>query len=218
MKLGRIAAFLVVASAAALAVTPEEAALRIEQKIRSLRSLTADYEHLYYSMMISDPLSERGTFAFSPPDRMRWESLEPERQIFIYKDGVFQLYIPAENQLIRSRSSGEKYESEILAIFTGTKSLRDDYTVESSPFPTDDPGAVQIKLTPKKEGDFAYILLEADPGDWLIRKAVFFDDTGNKQEYRFSRIRTGRKLSPRLFELAVPQECEILEQDAGAGD
>ncbi len=216
MKFKRMAILLLFASATALAVTPEEAAIRIEQRLRSLRSLTANFEHLYYSMTVSEPLSERGTFHFEPPDRMRWDSLEPERQIFLYKGGVFQLYLPGENQLIRSRSSGEKYESEILAIFSGTKGLRDEYVVESSPFPTDDPKSVQIKLTPKKEGEFTYILLETDPRNWLIRKAVFFDGAGNKQEYRFSRIRIDRKLSPGLFELTVPPGCEIIEQDRGA--
>ena len=212
VNLRKIFLVLIFAAQTAFAIPPGEAALRIERKLGSLHSLRADFEHLYYSMTASEPLSEKGVFIFAPPDRMRWDSREPERQIFLYKDGAFLLYLPDENQLLRSRTSGERYESEILTILSGAKSLRDDYIVEESPFPTDDPKAVRIKLTPKKDGEFAYILLEADPKSWLIRKAVFFDGAGNKQEYRFSRIEADPKLPMNAFELDIPRDCEIIEQ------
>ncbi len=198
----------------AFAVTPQEAASRVEARLRSARSLRSEYEHLYYSMTASEPLREKGRLLFQKPDRMRWDSREPEAQTFLFKDGLFLFYIPAEKQLIRSRASGDRSELEILSLLSGQKSLSEAYVVDESPFPTEAKGAVQIRLTPKVEGEFTYILLETDAETWLIRKAVFFDWAGNKQEFRFSRIEVDPRLAPDLFDLRVPPGTEIIENDA----
>lgn len=196
------------------AVTPGEAASRIEARLRKATTLRSEYEHLYYSMTASDPLREKGRLLFQKPDRMRWDSREPEAQTFLAKDGLILFYIPEEKQLIRSRASGDRSEFEILALLSGRKSLTDAYVVDDSPFPTEVKDAVQIRLTPKVEGEFTYILLETDTSTWLIRKAVFFDWAGNKQEFRFSRIEVDPRLAPELFDLKVPPGTEVIEDDA----
>jgi outer membrane lipoprotein carrier protein len=195
-------------------VSPEEAAARIEARLHSLKSLRSEYEHLYYSMTASEPLLEKGTLYFQKPDKMRWDSREPEEQIFLYSGGTYSFYVPEEKQLIRRRSAGDKVESEILALFTGSRSIRDGYAVESSPFPSDNARAVQIKLTPREEGEFTHILLETDPESWFILKAVFFDWSGNKQEFRFTGIRIDPRFAPGLFDLKVPEDTEIIEDGA----
>jgi outer membrane lipoprotein carrier protein len=214
MRFPAIALALLGAAVSASALTPHEAASRIEARLQAARSLRSEYEHLYYSMTASEPLREKGRLLFQKPDRMRWDSREPEAQTFLYKDGLILFYIPGEKQLIRSRASGDRSELEILSLLSGQKSLTDAYLVDESPFPTDARNAVQIRLTPKVEGEFTYILLETDAATWLIRKAVFFDWAGNKQEFRFSRIEVDPRLSPDLFDLKVPPGTEIIEDDA----
>jgi outer membrane lipoprotein carrier protein len=193
--------------------TPEEAALKIETKLHSIKSLQSDYEHLYYSMTASEPLSEKGKLYFQRPDRMRWDSREPEEQTFLSKDGTYLFYIPEEKQLIRSRGSKDRFESEILALFSGSMVFLDSYLIEAGSFPTDNVGSVQLKLTPKKEGEFTYILLETDLKSRLIQKAIFFDWAGNKQEFRFSRIKVDPRFPPDLFDLRVPPDTEIIEDE-----
>ena len=214
MRFPAIVLALLGAVVSASALTPQEAASRIEARLRAARSLRSEYEHLYYSMTASEPLREKGRLLFQKPDRMRWDSREPEAQTFLTKDGLILFYIPGEKQLIRSRASGDRSELEILSLLSGQKSLTDAYLVDESPFPTDARNAVQIRLTPKVEGEFTYILLETDAATWLIRKAVFFDWAGNKQEFRFSRIEVDPRLSPDLFDLKVPPGTEIIEDDA----
>jgi outer membrane lipoprotein carrier protein len=200
------------------AVTPEEAASRIEARLRSLKSIRSEYEHFYYSITASEPLRERGTLYFQKPDRMRWDSREPEEQIFLYSGGTYSFYVPEEKQLIRRRAADDRYESEILALFSGTRPIRDSYIVEDGSFPSENPRAVQIKLTPRTEGEFTYILIETDPGDWFIRKAVFFDWSGNKQEFRFTGIRLDPRIPPGIFDLRVPPDTEIIEDQAGPAE
>ena len=203
----------IAAAWSAAADTPEAEALKIEAKLRSIRSLQADYEHLYYSMNTSEPLSEKGKLYFQRPDRMRWDSQEPEEQTFLSKDGTYLFYIPGEKQLIRSRGSKDRFESEILALFSGSMVFLDSYLIEAGSFPTDGAGAIQLKLIPRKEGEFTYILLEADSKNRLIRKAIFFDWAGNKQQFQFSRIKVDPRLPPDLFDLKVPPDTEVIEDE-----
>lgn len=205
--------FLSCLSTAKAAVSPQQAVANLEKRLVGLRSLQADFEQLFYSMSVSTPLKRHGRFYFQKPDLMRWEYAEPEKDVFLYRDKVFSYYIPEDNQLFRSRASRETYESEILTLFSGAARLADDYTVEDSPFPTEAGNVRQVKLTPRREGGYSYILLEIDASAWLILKAVFFEWAGNKNEFLFSRIKVDPRLPASVFELRVPPDCEIIEEE-----
>ena len=194
--------------------TVEDIALKVERKLRSVQSIQSNFSQIYHSSSVSTPLIEKGKFYFKKPDLMKWEYKDPEEKIFIYKEGVFLLYIPEDKELFRSYSSKEKYESEILSILSGKRRLNDNYLIEPSPFPSENKKARQLKLTPREEGEYTYILLEIDEKTWLIRRAIFFDWAGNKNEFEFSQIKTDVRLSKKVFELRVPADVEIIEDES----
>jgi outer membrane lipoprotein carrier protein len=191
--------------------TPQAAALNIERAFASLRSLQADFEQSYFSASLATPLVERGKLYLQKPDLMRWEYLEPERNIYLYKEGVSQAYFPDDNQLYRHALSPEERDWAVFSLLTGRAGITDTYTVEPTEFPSERKFPVQIRLTPKTEGEISYILLEADPKTWLLDKAVFMDWAGNKQEFRFSRLKLNPRLEARIFELDVPADCEVID-------
>src|SRR4030066_467938 len=172
---------------------PQAVAWNIEKAFASLRSLQADFEQSYFSASIATPLVEKGKLYLQKPDLMRWEYLEPERNIYLYKEGVSQAYFPEDNQLYRHALSPEEKDWAIFSLLTGRAKIADTYIIEPAEFPSDRKSPVQIKLVPKAEGEVSYILLEADPETWLLDKAILLDWAGNKQEFRFS----GLKLNPR---------------------
>lgn len=193
--------------------TVDDVVLNVEKKLRSLRSLQANFSQVYYSSTVSTPLNEKGKFYFQKPDWMRWEYKDPEEKIFLYKEGTFLMYFPEDKEVIQSDLSKEKYESEILTLLSGQKKLKDDYTVEFSPFPSDSQKTWKLKLTPKEESDYTHVLLEIDEKTWLIRKALFFDWAGNKQEFRFSQIKTDVRFRQKVFELDLPPDIEIIKDE-----
>lgn len=218
-----IAGWLVVAAvvlslpaAAAPPVTAEEAVANLERALKAVTTLQTRFEQLYYSMSISEPLREKGDLFLQKPDRMRWNYKTPQDKVFLYKEGVLEMYLPEENQLTRSPVSKEALESDIFGIFLGTMSFGDAYVIEDSPFPTDATRVRQIKLTPKKEGDYSHILLEIDETTWLLRRAIFLEWAGNKREFVFSQIRTGVRIPAKTFTLRVPPGTEIID-DTGDG-
>ncbi len=191
--------------------SPQDAALNIEKAFASFRSLQADFEQSYYSASLTTPLLEKGRLYLQKPELMRWEYAEPERNVFVYKEGVSLAYFPEDNQLFRHALSPEEKDWAIFSLLTGRARITDNYTIEPAEFPSDRKSPLQIKLTPKTEGEISYILLEADPGTWLLDKAIFLDWAGNKQEFRFRTFKLNPRLDPRTFELDVPADCEIID-------
>ncbi len=191
--------------------TPQEAALNLEKRLYSLRSLEADFEQFYYSASISTPLQEKGKLFFQKPDSMRWEYKEPEKYVYLYREGLSLAYFPEDNQLFRYTLSPEEKDSDLFRLLLGKGKLEDVYFIEPASFPSERHNPVQIKLIPKREGAFSYLLLEVDERTWFLQKLILFDGAGNKQEFRFSRVKLNPKLQPSLFELEVPPDCEVIE-------
>jgi len=204
------------AASAAAAVTADRAVDNLQQALKAITTFQARFEQLYYSMSISEPLREKGDLFLQKPDRMRWNYKTPQDKVFLYKEGVLEMYLPEENQLTRSPVSKEALESDIFGIFLGTMSFRDAYAVEDNPFPTDATRVRQVKLTPRTESDYSHILLEIDETTWLLRRAIFLEWAGNKREFVFSQIKTGVRIPAKTFTLKVPPGTEIID-DTGDG-
>ena len=207
--------FLVVIPLALLTSAAQESSrdivAKVEQKLASLQTFQADFEQTYYATTISKPLKERGRVYLKKPEWVRWEYKEPEEKVIVFKEGILLTYMPEDNQLFRQRIAEEQYETEILALLAGKGHLLDKYGIEPSPFPGAGDNSSQLKLTPKEEGEYTHILLEIDKKTWLLRKAIFFDWAGNKNEFFFGKIRTDSRLSNDLFEIKVPSDCEIID-------
>ncbi len=193
------------------AYSPRQVAQNIEKKLASLRSLQADFEQSYFPSSISTPLKEKGKVYFQKPDLMRWEYLGPEDYVYLYKKGLSLAYFPEDNQLFRHALTPEEKGSELFTLLLGQASLDESYTAEPASFPSEKKDALQIKLVPKQEGNVSYILLETDEKTWLVQKLILFDSAGNKQEFRFSRIRPNSRLPAKIFDLDIPPDCEVID-------
>ena len=204
------------APAAAPAVTAEQAVANMQRALAAVTTLQARFEQLHYSMTVSEPLREKGEIFLQKPDRMRWAYKDPQDKVFLYREGVVEMYLPEDKQLTRSPVSKEALESDIFGIFLGTVGLRDAYTVEDSLFPTSAVRVRQVKLIPRTEGEFSHILLEIDESTWLLRRAIFLEWAGNKREFIFSQVRTGVRIPAKTFILKVPPGTEIIDDTASA--
>lgn len=195
-------------------ITADEVVRRLENRLKSITTLRADFRQFYYSTSSPEPMRGQGQVFIRRPNRMRWEYSSPEKQIFLLKDNNFWLYFPEDKQLIKNAAQSEVLESEVLGLLSGNFSLSERYRVEFNSFPSDRKNVYQLRLQPLEEGQFSYILLEIDRQNWLITKAVFFEPDGSKLEYHFSRLVTGRSIPDEIFDLRIPPDCEIIEAGA----
>ncbi len=183
---------------------------KFEEKFRTIKSFSANFTQIYYSSSFSTPLKEKGKVYFKTPFSMRWDYFEPERKIFVYFNGEFLLYIPEDNQVIKSSQLKEKFESEILSILTGQSRISQNYEISFAPSIKTKKGNYLLKLMPLKEKEYSFILIEIEKNNWLIKRAVFFDWAGNKQEFIFSNIKENIIISKNLFTLNFPPDVEII--------
>jgi len=204
-------AFPPLARPAAPRTTADQAVANLEKALKSLTTLMARFEQLHYSMTVSEPLREKGEVFLQKPDRMRWVYKYPQDKVFLYKDGILEMYLADDKQLTRSPVAEETLRSDIFGIFLGTVSFREAYTVEDNPFPTTATRVRQVKLTPRTEGEFSHLLLEIDETTWLLRRVIFLEWAGNKREFIFSQVRTGLPIPARTFTLKVPPGTEIID-------
>ena len=198
------------------ALTPGGAVAKLQNALRAVTTLRAKFEQLHYSLTVSQPIREKGDLFLRKPDRMRWEYNDPQDKVFLYKAGVLEMYLPEEKQLTRSPVPEEALKSDIFGLFLGVMSFEEAYAVEDSPFPTDASRVRQVKLTPKTEGDYSYLLLEIDEATWLPRRVLFFEWAGNKREFVFSQVRTGVRIPDRTFSLKVPPDTEVIDDTGSA--
>ncbi len=197
------------------ALSAGEAADRMQLALRAVTTLRARFEQLHYSMSVSEPLRETGDVFLQKPDRMRWVYQDPQDKVFLYKEGVLEMYLAEDKQLTRTPVSKEALETDIFGLFLGTAPLGELYAVEDSVFPTTAARVRQVKLTPRTEGEFSHLLLEIDPATWLPRRVIFLEWAGNKREFVFSQVRTGVRIPARTFTLKVPPDTEIIDDTAG---
>lgn len=208
----RLAVLLFLWGGFAWAQSPEDTAQKAEDKLRSLESFRVRFTQNYYSSSVTTPLKEFGRVYYQKPGWMRWDYLEPEKKTILVKGNEVTYFFPEDNQVIIHSVEEEERESNIISLLSGEKSLLEDYEAESAAFPASGPGTEQIKLIPKREEEAgSYVLLEIDPDTAFISKAVFFDWTGNRQEFIFSNVETGISLSKEVFELDLPPEVEIIK-------
>jgi outer membrane lipoprotein carrier protein len=193
---------------------PRDILVRAENALAALNSFQADFEQAFFSTTVSTPLREKGRLFFQKPGRMRWVYEGTSSQIVVLKDGVIETYDPEENQLLRQKLPEGQTDTAIFGLLSGQARLSEAYEVENSPFPGAEGPVYQLKLTPKEEGETAYILLEIDARTYLLRRVVLFDWAYNKNEFVFSRLKTNPRLGSETFKIAVPPGCEIIDNVA----
>ncbi len=183
----------------------------LEKKLGSIKSLEAEFIHIYLPTHQTRRLEEKGRVYFQKPDLMRWDYLQPEKKTFLLQGHLIISFFPEDKQAIRRFLTNEEIKNTILGLISGQTKLQDLYTAQLLPELTDQ-STFTLRLDPYETGEISYLLLEIDRRLWLIQKLSLVEAQGQRQEYRFSRYRLNRLLSASMFELKIPPDWEIIEE------
>jgi outer membrane lipoprotein carrier protein len=189
----------------------DDIAKRTESRLRSMKSLQAEFIQTYYSSSVSAPLVEKGRVFIQKPGWMRWDYLNPEKKTFLLKESLYQEYYPEDKQVVQSNLSEEEGDIDFLGLLRGTKGIQDNFVVEPTTFPTENQNVHQLKLIPKRGDPETYIMLEVDAETWLVLTAISFDWAGNRQVFEFSQIDVDTELPKDTFELKLPPDVDIIK-------
>ncbi len=192
---------LFVAHSAEAASGLEQRVLQLQKKYQQLRSL--EFEFSQSTQTGGRVKQGAGNAVFFRPGAldkpagtsqgiMRWNYIEPTAQTIINDGKELSIYTPQDKQLIVSPA--QEMESDITyAIFTGTKSLLDEF--EASPadklFILNDPpaGFEAILLIPRQPHPQVKRVQLWLNGDFTIHRLLMEDHFGAMTELTFAKVR-----------------------------
>lgn len=182
----------------------------LEKMLQEIESLEADFVQTYFPAYGSRGIEEKGHLYLRRPDQMRWDYSEPEKKSFILKGNMLLSYFFEDKQVIRQPLEEEIIKQSILGLLTGKTKLLDLYSAEVMAREVKNQ-IVTLKLIPLEEQEITSLLLEIDARRWLIVRIVFFEASGVRQEFLFSRPKLNPALPAKIFEIPIPAGWEIID-------
>ena len=153
---------------------------------------------------------EEGSLFFLPPDRMRWDYMGKRPHSVIINDDLVWIYTPSRKQIVRRKMSIQEMRMGPATFMRGISGLTKQFDVQSVEESLD--GGYLLDLFPK-DGQTSYdkigILVSAKTG--LLERIRIHHRLGNLTTIKFSNIKTGVKLSSKLFKWDVPDGVEVIE-------
>lgn len=162
--------------------SPEDQALALQNKYKSLNSLAFEFDQV--TRTGTRERTGRGNaifYRFRPPSEvteenatpatqsvMRWNYTEPDPQVIVSDGRTLSIYTKKDKQLIRTPA--KELESDITyAFFAGTRNLLDDFDAESA-------DATYLFSSAQKLGTI--LLVPSHPHNQIRDVQVWFDSEG----------------------------------------
>jgi len=205
-----LAAFLLAAPAALPASPPDvDALLRSVQSFyRGTRGIEARFSQIMSSRTLGAPQEESGLLYLKPPGKMRWEYTRPKGKLAVADGTRLYLYLPEDRQVMVGTIKDLDTGAMVTRLLWGESVIGEDFRVDGPPSAEAD-GSFALHLKPKQP-DFPYESLVVHIAtDGSVPRIEMVDPLGNRMEYRFAEIRTGRSLPDKLFTYQIPRGVEI---------
>jgi len=186
---------------------------KLESSYRNVKSLRAEFTQTHqWGTRIR---VESGTVHFARGGRMRWDYREPSPKLFLATGKELILYVPAENQVTRSRVKASEDVRVPFRLLLSRLNFRRvfsriefvDSAIEVQP------GSRALRAIPKQgeEAGYREVLLEITPTFDIRRLVITYADR-SRMEFVFEQIKRNAAVSPSLFRFTPPPGAEIIDQ------
>ena len=203
---------------------PEDIASRLQQRYDTMRSLTFNFHQDIRGEMTGRPRQGSGQAIFLKNNgkaRMRWDYLNPDRQVLLSDGITFSMYFAGLKQLIISPA--EKLDSDLTySFFSGKGVLQRDFYIRPADeeYKADDESGLKvIKIIPKSQQSQVQDIHLYVAADSLIRRIMIRDHFStitvlNLSDIEVDKVTTGK--SPEqveaIFAFIPPEGTEIIHQ------
>jgi outer membrane lipoprotein-sorting protein len=191
-------------------LAPSEIVDRVSRNYGRLDSFSADFEQISQDSS-NQKLVLRGLVYLKTGRRARFEYLSPEKKTEYFDGKNYTRYTPPPINQALVQPMGQA-DSDLLAIIqvvgnreTPWKNQFDQFYLE----PVKDGNRV-VRLHPAKNKDLKEVLIEVNPGFFIVRLALTSTD-GQRNEFRFTNISTERRPDS-LFKFVKPPGAEVITQ------
>ena len=162
----------------------------------------------------------QGKVAIVKPGKIRWDYMEPDRQVLVSDGEKFFMYFEKTSQMM-VRSVDEYIQSDVTyAFFSGSGNIIRDFEVFGY-----DPAVTSkdssegnnkdyvLKLVPKKpHSQIEFLVVWVDTKKFLVNHLQIVDLFGNTTDIYFSKFETDKSFPHDFFTFSPPPDTEIIEQ------
>lgn len=186
----------------------------IEKKYSAAGSIETRFEQVTESAHMKQKKRSSGTITIKIPDKIRWETTKPDRNLLVSNGKKFWFYTPPfdeeEPGQVIERPGGDVRSRLASALMTGSFSAAQKKSgmriVRVSPS--------EYTLLPKKgsAGTVKRAEIEVDLQEKLIRKVTIHHADGNTAEISLSQIQLGKPVSSETFNFVPPPNTDVVKE------
>ncbi|OFZ82525.1 MAG: outer membrane lipoprotein carrier protein LolA [Bdellovibrionales bacterium RIFOXYD1_FULL_53_11] len=209
----KIGAFIIMLTLAAPAMAEPLPPLlkEIESKYAAAVTLLVRFKQVNDVAAMKQRKVSSGMIAAKRPNKIRWETLEPDPNLLVSDGRVFWFYTPPfdkdeRGQLIKRRTS--QVQSRVAtALLSGAFSIAKDMKIKRKNDTT-------FTLTPKPgtAGTVKRAEISVNLQKKIIERVILEHKGGNRSEITLSSIELGKKLGDEMFVFTAPPSTDLVEE------
>lgn len=199
-------------------LTTIEVLERTQVKARELKSLTGRFHQVKHSRFLTEPMESEGIFHWKPPERFRWDVLQPMPFRAIANGSTLLLLYPDLNRASLLRHpSGESLLGQIAGTAGDLESFKTLYHARLLPVaPGQPPDRITLSLVPKpgrQDRFIKEIRVTIDPPTWLPRQLDIVETSSDTTSIRLSDLVANGPMDDSLFVVTPPRGMQLQRLD-----
>ena len=191
--------------------TADTVARDLQRKYDRVTDFSADFVHSYKGGVLKQQATERGTLLVKKPGKMRWEYTSPERKLFVSDGHKIYSYIPQDRQVIVGTMPRDEQAPTPALFLTGKGDITRDFTAAFDKVAEAQPGAIALKLTPRRrEPEYESLTLVVDPKTLTLQMLITVDAQGGRSAFTFSNLKENVGVADNQFVFKMPRNVDVV--------
>jgi outer membrane lipoprotein carrier protein len=188
----------------ALAQSLDDVVAGVEATYQKLQDLRADFRQEALNKSLGQTIKANGTVYLKKGGKMRWEYRTPSVQEIV-SDGKSLWVYTAELKQVTVSPVPNALAGPAGSFLAGLGKVRNEFSVRFGNPSRDGDGNWVLDLTPKRpEPVLSRLVLSVDPKEFLVRKAVLYDEFQNNVTMSFTKVTVNAGLADQLFTYTPP--------------
>lgn len=201
----------------AQAADPVHTAGALQKKYDTIQSFTAKFKQDLKNSASGEVETRTGTIAFKKPLLVRWETVEPEKELLLVGKNEVWDYFSDDKEAYRYPVEEIINSKTMLRFLTGKSNILEDFHVTASKEPAES-GATVLDLAPKDpEPGLVGAVIWIDAASGLISRVRIQDFYANTNDLSLSEIVADPKLTEGAFQFTPPSGVKIHDNVGGIG-
>ncbi|MBI4588599.1 MAG: outer membrane lipoprotein chaperone LolA [Candidatus Rokubacteria bacterium] len=190
----------------------EEVVAGVEAAYARITDLRADFTQQAFNKSLGQTIRAEGTVYLRRGGKMRWEYRTPSPQQIVSDGQSLWVYTPELNQ-VNVGEAPRALAGPAGSFLAGLGRVSQEFSVRflNPAAKTDEAGNPVLDLTPKQPTPvLTRLIVAVDPKEFLVRKAVLYDQFDNTVTMRFTRVTANSGLADRLFTFTPPKGVAVV--------